>query len=336
MKSEKDVVAMKTKLREWGKTLIPADFDKFDWEAEIDGSLSVAENKREIKEKLVKLGLYKDEKVIMAQAKSQEMQMVYETNLAALKQIEEYNLKLTAQPVSGDLLQFYMPIYRAVRKLKCGFARLLCIKGIGGIGKTYNTRNALLEEPKADFVEIRGDVTPAYLYRILFDNREKILYFNDVNRLLKHPESINMLKAATETDGERVLSKLSYSKDQEDLPPRFIYNGSIIFDYNFIEPSVQEDFDALLSRADYIELNFSIDDIKQIMRLVAKEEWQQDVTEFLIGDYEYTGQNLLNLRTQVKAFNTYKYAKEKGLAWEQEIKQEQANSMSKIRGSYIH
>ena len=329
MKSEKDIEKDKAKMLEWLKKEVPNDYDKFDLQAEFDGSLTFLENKRQIKEKLVARGLLKDEKVQMAYARAQQEQMLYERNLNALREIEEHNKQVEAYQPTRELLEFYLPVYRAARKMVAGFCKLICLKGRGGIGKTFNMRNALIEA-KADFIEIRGDVTPAYLYRILFDNSERIIYFNDVNRLLRHPESINMLKAATETEDPRILSKLSYSKDQEDLPKQFIFKGGIIFDYNYIEPSVKEDFEALLSRADYVELCFCIDDMKHIMRLVAKEEWQQKVTEHLVDNYEFEGL-LLNLRNQAKAFNTYKYAIEKGLEWQKEVDEEQKATMSRTR-----
>ena len=145
--------------------------------------------------------------------------------------------------------------------------------------------------------------------------------------------SINLLKAATETETERLLTKNSYSKSQDDLPDRFIYRGKIIFDYNEITGlMLKDDFEALQTRGDFIELSYSMEDIKAIMRLIAPDGWQKEVTETLIANYEFTGQNLINLRTQWKAFKTYEYCQKNGLEWKAEIQAELKSSMSKVRG----
>ena len=69
------------------------------------------------------------------------------------------------------------------------------------------------------------------------------------------------------------------------------------------------------------------------MRLIAKDEWQQEVTEWVIANHEYTGKNPLNLRTQAKAFQTYQYAEVNGLDWRTEIEQELNANVSSIRGA---
>lgn len=332
MKSEKQIAEMKAKLKGWVKELVKDDADKFDTEAEADGSLSLMENKHQIKEKLVALGLYKDEKAVAGYNKAQESKMIYERNLQAIEEVKAYNEALKAMPRDSRLSQFYSGLDRAVLKLKQGYSNALYVKGAGGVGKTYTIKNLLLAEPKADFVEIRGDCTPAYLYRLAFENNTKILYFNDCNKLLKNNDSLNMLKAMTELEGDRKVMKFSYSKQQDDLPSEFIFKGRVIFDYNYVEPTVKVDFDALVSRGDYIEINLSPADIRQIMRLIAKDEVQQEITEWVISNYTFTGKNPLNLRTQAKAFSTYQYAVENGLDWKKEVESELNANMSKIRG----
>lgn len=321
------------KLKEWGRKLIPSDFDRFDWGAEVDLTLTVQENQHIIKEKLVALGLYKDQKAIEGYQKAQEAKMIYERNLEALQEVKAYNEGLKAMPSDKRLEEFYRPLIRAVQKLKAGYSRALYIKSSGGLGKTWWVTNLLLQEPRKDFVEIKGDCTPAYLYRLAYENSEKILYFDDTNKILKFADGLNLLKALTELADTRKVMKFSYSKQQDDLPSEFIFKGSVIFNFNYIEPSVKADFEALISRGDYLELAFSPEDVKQIMRLIAKEEWQQEVTEWVIDNYNFSGKNPLNLRTQAKAFQTYQYAIVNGLDWRTEIEAELAANMSRIRGT---
>jgi hypothetical protein len=332
MKSEKEIAEMKAKLKEWVKELVKDDADKFDLEAEADGSLSLSENKREIKEKLLKLGLCKDEKALASYQRAQELKLIYEKNLEAKAAVDAYNDSLKALPRDQRLDVYYANLVRAVQKLKAGYSNALYVKGAGGVGKTWTVKNVLLAEPRVPFVEIRGDCTAAYLYRLAYENNTKILYFNDCNKLLKNNDSLNMLKAMTELDGDRKIMKYSYSKQQDDLPHEFIFKGRVIFDYNYVEPTVRVDFDALISRGDYTEINLSPADMRQIMRLIAKDETQQEVTEWVISNYAFTGKNPLNLRTQAKAFLTYQYAVANKLDWKSEVEAELNANMSKVRG----
>ena len=76
----------------------------------------------------------------------------------------------------------------------------------------------MLIQNKAKYTEICGDITEAYLYRLLFEHNGDIIWFRDIVRLLRGMNSINLLKSATETETERLLTKNSYSKAQSDLP----------------------------------------------------------------------------------------------------------------------
>ena len=211
-----------------------------------------------------------------------------------------------------------------------GFSNLLVVKSRGGVGKSFQIRKVLTKN-KADFVEISGDVTEAYLYRLIFENNGKIIWFKDVVKLLQGVSSINLLKSATETEDAKVLTKCNYSKDQGDLPNRFLCKCKFIFDYNNVFGSqLQGDFEALTSRGDYKEMPFSDDDVKKMMRLIVKEDWQKEVTETIIKNFEANGLIKLNLRTQWKGFKTYNYAKKNNLDWKKEIEEDLKN-VSRIR-----
>jgi len=330
IRNEKQIAKDKGKLKKWLKNVLPNDHDKFDLEAHYDGGISFSENKTEITEKIKSFPDFV-EKVTASELKSQQEKFVAERNAEIEVEIDKYNTNIANRDVVEGVEDYYQPLIRALNKMTSGYSNLILLKGRGGIGKTHTVRR-LLNTSKADFIEICGDTTPAYLYRLLWEHNGKIIYFNDVNKLLRHQDSLNMLKAATEIHEERLITKLSYSKQQEDLPDRFLFKGKIIFDYNYIENNLREDFEAFQSRADYVELAFSIQDIKEIMTLIAVEDWQKDVTSWLVKNYEFTGQNLINLRTQAKAFNTYGYANKKELDWEQEIKAEMKSQISRVRG----
>jgi hypothetical protein len=73
------------------------------------------------------------------------------------------------------------------------------------------------------------------------------------------------------------------------------------------------------------------DDIKKIMLVIAKEDWQKETTAFIIKNFESNGLVRLNLRTQWKAFRTYEYSKANNYDWKTELASEMKN-ISKVRG----
>lgn len=328
------VVTEKKKLKAFLRAVLPESYDKFDLEAKYDSAISYMENKNAIIDEIKQL--YSDEyqgatvKEQAAYAQAELEKHTKDRDEAIEKEILEYNKRSYVN--NKDLNQFYSNVHRAINKLCKGYSNLAFIKGRGAVGKSWNIRKILLQN-KAKVKEIAGDITEAYLYRLLYEHNDEIIWFRDVVRLLRGMNSINLLKAATETESERLLTKNSYSKAQDDLPDRFLFRGKIIFDYNEIAGIIlQDDFDALQTRGDFVEVALSMEDIQAIMKLIAVDDWQKEVTNFLIEKYEFTGQNLLNLRTQWKAFKTYEYCKDSNLDWKVEIEAELKSSMSKVRG----
>lgn len=304
--------------QDWLKKLIPNEWDKFDLKANYDSSLTYGENKTLIRDKL-KIFI-KDLKEEVEEVKAEQEKILHEEKVKAEAEVQEYNKKINYE-VSKDVEKYYQPIYRATDKVCKGYSNLLFVKGIGGIGKSYSIRR-VLQENNVDYLEVAGEVTEAYLYRLLYENNGKIIWLKDVANLLNGLKSINILKAATETEEARIVTKNNYSKSQDDLPDRFVCRCKFIFDYNNIQNNMRDDFEALISRGDFIEFALSTKEMQFIMRQIARTPDEKEVTEFVINNFRGSGLVRLNLRTQWKAMNTFKYAQQVGLDWKDEITQE--------------
>jgi len=311
----------------WLKKLIPNEWDKFDLKAEYDSSITYDENKSAIREK-IKPFLKDNLKEQVEEAKAAQERLETEAKQRAEAEVEEYNSKITYQ-TNQEVDKYYEPIYRAVDKVCRGFSHLLFCKGRPGTGKSWNIRRTLVEN-KTDFVEVSGEVTEAYLYRLLYENNGKTIWMKDISNLLNGIKSIQILKAATETEDARVITKSNYSKQQADLPDRFVCKCKFIFDYNQIQNKLREDFEALISRGDFLEFTLSPKEMEHVMRQIAKTPEEKEITEFVINNFKGSGLVRLNLRTQWKAINTYKYAQALGLDWQKEIKTE-LSRVSKVR-----
>lgn len=224
--------------------------------------------------------------------------------------------------------EFYRPIYRAVAKMKADCCNAAFIKGKPGFGKSYNIQRAL-KMNGLDYVEITGRVTEAALYELLHNSNGKVLWLNDISSLLSGLGSVNLLKAATEVGKERVLTNNSYSYHQSKLPPSFKFNGKVIFDYNEVHGDLKGDFDALVNRGDFVQLNFQPEEMAEIMRNAASTEKDLETTEFCI---KHCDPDALNLRVQQKAIMTRKYAQKSNLDWQKEV----ADELRKYKGKEFY
>jgi len=232
--------------------------------------------------------------------------------------------------LSNEAIDIYKEIITSINQVIEGYSYFVLIKGKPGLGKSWVIKDCL---DKIEHVEISGDITPAYMYRALYESNGKIIWIKDVSKILKNESSIGFLKLATETHSKRILTKSNYSKVQEDLPNSFEYTGAIIADYNSVHSlpkAYQEDFDALKSRANYVELTLNFKQVERLLYSIAKLDWQKQVTKFLIDNFPKDELYLLNLRNQYRAFKLYEYAVSNKVDWKElvikDIKQNRSDT----------
>lgn len=185
-KTKEAVIKEKARLKAMVRALIPESYDLYDLEAKYDSGITYMENKNAIIDDLKKL--FADEfrgstlKEQAGYAQAEQEKFFKERDEAIEEEIIQYNQRTYTE--NQQLDQFYAPVHRAITKLCQGYSNLAFIKGRGAIGKSWNIRKILLKN-KAKFKEIAGDVTEAYLYRLLYEHNEEIIWFKDVVRLLR-------------------------------------------------------------------------------------------------------------------------------------------------------
>lgn len=157
-------------------------------------------------------------------------------------------------------------------------ARALVIGGEGGIGKTYTVKQAFDElgkvdvasmlptiedlNPievedseeeieakvlaemsafKGDYVVVKGHASAKALYRLLWENRNRTILFDDCDKVLQDPTAVMLLKPALDSYEDRWVSWRveGFAKDS-DLPSTFKFNGSIIFITNMPLSKIDE------------------------------------------------------------------------------------------------
>jgi hypothetical protein len=299
----------------WAKNILGNNSDKFDIVSEIDRSLTVGENKTILRDNLKGL-IELSDKEKAEQAKEMYEEMMAEEKRAEEERIEAFENRETEKITIHSA---FKPVQSAVKRLIDGFEKFVIIKGKSGTGKSLTIENTLKENNK-EYVEITGFVSPAFLYRVLYENRDSLVWLRECTGIFDNERSLNMLKSAIENQEGSIITKQTYSKADEDIPDRFLYKGKLITDLNEIHSSSKfnEDLKAVHSRAKFIEILFSPDEMIDLMREVAKDDFESEVTEFLITNYEDWGIPL-DLRIQRKYIETAKYYKNNNKDWKEEI-----------------
>ncbi len=249
------------------------------------------------------------------------------------KLIQEANSKIKCD--NKDINKYYERLRKSVEMVAKGFFNSTFLQSRTGLGKSTQVTSILNElglKSGEDYEEFAGDISPAYIYKFVYENNGKIIIFRDTSRLIQELRSLDMLKAMTDTIEPRIVRRAIYRKDLDNLPPYFECKSRFVFEFNNLHfNGLKEDLDALLCRGDYVNLVHSMEDVANIMKQIAKTEEEREVTKFLIRDYKYVGMNALNLRTQQKAFQIYKYSQQNGDDWQGQIKNFLTSEMTPIR-----
>lgn len=116
-----------------------------------------------------------------------------------------------------------------------------------------------------DYTMIKGFSTPKALYRTLYENRNKIVVFDDCDSVLSNPTGANLLKAALDSYDERWISWRTEGPASDDLPEVFKFNGQVIFISNLPQWKMDQ---AIRTRAFVIDLEMTVDQRIERMRKV--------------------------------------------------------------------
>lgn len=177
-----------------------------------------------------------------------------------------------------------------VTMLANGDQASVVVTGPGGLGKSHTVSAALrdagfndvsvLDElavgdniPKNSYRVIKGYSTPKGLYRVLYENRNSVIVFDDCDSVLKDPVSLNLLKAALDSYSRRIISWRADIKD-EDLPNVFEFKGRVVFISNLSSGSMDQ---AIITRSLAVDLTMTAKQKVERMRfLLTQPDFMED------------------------------------------------------------
>lgn len=180
----------------------------------------------------------------------------------------------TDEEIDARLRERFEVMDMMVQMAIAGDTRSVTIYGSPGLGKSYNVEKALREyDPTGKKYDIvRGKSTPPNVVKCLWDNRQegRILVFDDCDAIFDNEDSLNILKAATDSGSKRRISwlsegvQLTSDNDASRVAKSFDFHGTVIFITNRnldAEASSgrakAEHYSAMISRSDYIDLTLT-------------------------------------------------------------------------------
>lgn len=178
----------------------------------------------------------------------------------------------------ANLDPYYGSLENYVKMVIGGYSNLLMLDAKGGLGKTYNVRRVLSDELSSDqWTHMKGFTTPIELYKTLWSAQQSdhILFLDDMSGVTSNTKAIDMLKAATDTNGSENWVEYRSSRgidhptqEGEELPQTFNFRGRIVMSFN--DTPDNEHFNALKDRGTYFELDFNYKERLSLIREIAK------------------------------------------------------------------
>lgn len=197
--------------------------------------------------------------------------------------------------------------------------RSMIVAGSPGMGKTYEVIKAMKAKSRDNrnfyFHQVKGTISPIALYIELYRARHGVLVLDDADEAFTDSESLQLLKAATESSKTRPISyrKLSMALEAEGIPQEFEFEGCVVIltNTNLEEARKQRQshYDAIMSRAHYINAVLETDreKIMRIRHIITTTtmlnqflavEHHQEIIDFV--EEHHTRFRELSIRTIVK------------------------------------
>ena len=206
--------------------------------------------------------------------------------------------------------------------VKDGNISAMIVTGPPGVGKSHGVKEVLFnnnEHSTAKYEIVKGAVSPLGLYAKLYEFREEgnVLVFDDSDSILFDELSLNILKAALNSNKTRTISWNTSSQvlKKDKIPKSFDFAAGIIFITNVQFESVKskkilDHIAALESRCHFIDLQMnSIHDCMLRIKQLSNDgllngyhltnEQKTEVVDFVLDNVDNLRE--LSLRTVLKA-----------------------------------
>lgn len=164
------------------------------------------------------------------------------------------------------------------------------ICGPGGLGKSHTVVQALKNRGFSDmtlqeegsqrarksYTVVKGYSTAKGLFRLLYENKDSVLVFDDCDSVLKDPVSLSLLKTALDSYSQRVVTWRADFKD-EDLPNTFLFKGRVVFISNMSSTQLDQ---AVVTRSLCVDLSMTtLQKVERMRHLLTSGEFMPDYAQ---------------------------------------------------------
>jgi archaellum component FlaC len=179
----------------------------------------------------------------------------------------------------------------------------MTVTGASGIGKSFNVIKRLKESHDSglcNYHYLNGKCTTLGLYQEFYKARHlgSILLMDDVD-VFDNEDKLNLLKAALETDDERIITYMSSSQVLRDngIPTQFDFKGKVVFITNKDLVKISESksalaphVGALMTRGTFVDLQIHdnesimihIENVMRTTNIVKSLNISQDISDQIL------------------------------------------------------
>jgi len=172
----------------------------------------------------------------------------------------------TVVPSRFSINQRFGFVTDMVNMVAQGSQASVVICGPGGLGKSHTVMTALKNKGFQDitladndtranksYTVVKGYSTAKGLFRLLWENKDGVLVFDDCDSVLKDPVSLSLLKSALDSYSRRVITWRADFKD-DDIPNSFLFTGRVVFISNM---NTQQLDQAVVTRSLCVDLSMT-------------------------------------------------------------------------------
>jgi len=241
-----------------------------------------------------------------------------------------------------------------------GIQPSLVLTGLPGVGKTYGVTKLMKdngmkaiepvelpdgasmddlkelgfqpdEETDGDWVHIKGASTAFGLYMNLYKYKNKLIVFDDCDKVFSDKDGVNILKGALDSSDKRVISWISKATTgpKAVAPPRFEFKGRIVFISNYYMKQIDS---AIRSRSFVVDITLRASDIvlriKSILPKIMPDELTMEAKKKALSFLENAAQKNGKMEISIRSLiNNARIAQSKNPNWERMMAIQAKNSV---------
>jgi hypothetical protein len=214
----------------------------------------------------------------------------------------------TVVPSRFSINQRFGFVTDMVNMVAQGTQASVVICGPGGLGKSHTVMTALKNKGFQDatladegaflanksYTVVKGYSTPKGLFRLLWENKDGVLVFDDCDSVLKDAVSLSLLKSALDSYSRRVITWRADFKD-DDIPNSFLFTGRVVFISNM---NTQQLDQAVVTRSLCVDLSMTTQQkVERMQHLLTNSEF---MPEYEMNDKRDAMQLIARVQDSVK------------------------------------